>query len=82
MTPSDKAPASNRFAKGKSGNPKGRPRKPAEAPALAFEVVLDKVFSLNQDGVRRELTVDEALQHRTFQDAWSIKHIENSKPAL
>lgn len=57
-----------RFAKGQSGNPKGRPRK-AQSQKSAFDVVIDRTFTVTQNGVERELTVDEALQLRTYQDA-------------
>lgn len=67
-----------RFRKGQSGNPNGRPRKQKEAEALpsAFDVVLDKRMTVTQNGVERELTVDEALLLRTYQDA-----LAGSRPA-
>ncbi|MBC2776610.1 DUF5681 domain-containing protein [Parasphingopyxis marina] len=57
-----------RFAKGHSGNPNGRPQKAAER-ASAFDVIVDKTLTITQGGKPREVTVDEALQHRTYQDA-------------
>lgn len=62
---------STRFRKGQSGNPKGRPRKarPEQASASAFDIVLDRTLTVTQNGVERELTVDEALLLRTYQDA-------------
>lgn len=62
-------PAEHRFKKGQSGNPKGRPRKIKERSASAFEVVLDKSLTVTIGGKVQELTVEEALQHKTYQDA-------------
>lgn len=63
--------ASTRFQKGQSGNPKGRPRKqPDPSPSTsAFDIVIDRTLTLTRDGVPREVTVDEALQQRTYQAA-------------
>jgi hypothetical protein len=58
-----------RFVKGRSGNPAGRPRKLVAATTSAFDIILDRVFPLTQNGVTRDLSVDEALQLRTYQDA-------------
>lgn len=60
--------ASTRFVKGESGNPKGRPKK-AEPLGSAFDIIIDKTLTVTQNGKQRELTVDEALQLRTYQDA-------------
>ena len=62
-------PASTRFRKGQSGNPQGRPKKKAEVRASAFDVVIDRTLTIVQGGTPREVTVDEALQHKTYQDA-------------
>lgn len=67
-----------RFCKGQSGNPNGRPRKQkaVEASPSAFDVVLEKTLTVTQSGVERELTVEEALLLRTYQDA-----LAGSRPA-
>ena len=62
-------PSSTRFRKGTSGNPKGRPRSGPRVPASAFDVVIDRTLTVTQAGSPRELTVEEALQHKTYQDA-------------
>jgi hypothetical protein len=59
---------SGRFEKGRSGNPAGRPK--ARRPHVsAFDIVFDKILTVSQNGVERELTVDEALQLKTYQAA-------------
>src|SRR5262249_39176607 len=45
------------------------PRKARAAEASAFEVIIDKTLTVVQKGVPREMTAEEALQHRTYQDA-------------
>jgi len=62
-------PASTRFRKGQSGNPRGRPRKQPVARPSAFDVVIDRTLTIIQGGKPREVTVEEALQHKTYQDA-------------
>ena len=63
-------PKSKRFRKGVSGNPAGRPRKERPAgPASAFAVVIDRKLTVTQDGKSREVTIEEALWHKTYQNA-------------
>ena len=69
MADHDKPRASTRFRKGQSGNPRGQPKKKPNPVPSAFDVVIDRTLTIVQDGVPREVTVDEALQHKTYQDA-------------
>lgn len=62
-------PASTRFRKGQSGNPRGRPKKQPKSRPSAFDVVIDRTLTIVQGGKPREVTVDEALRHKTYQDA-------------
>jgi Family of unknown function (DUF5681) len=67
-----RSPRTGRFQKGHSGNLNGRPRKPRvllEAPRSAFEIVLEKRVTVTRAGIDQELSVEEALQLRTYQDA-------------
>ena len=66
----------SRFEKGRSGNPKGRPRKQPAAAQSAFDIILDRHVTVNQGGTARELTIEEALQFKTYQEA-----IAGNKPA-
>ena len=61
-------PAASRFRKGESGNPKGGPRAAPHRPS-AFDIVIDRTLTVTRNGKPREVTVEEALQHRTYQDA-------------
>lgn len=62
-------PTGTQFRKGQSGNPKGRPKSKPLPPPSAFDVVIDRVLTVTQNGQTRELTVEEALQHRTLENA-------------
>lgn len=58
-----------RFPKGRSGNPKGRPRRETKKETSVFDILLDRTLTVMQGGVPREFTIEEALQHRIYQDA-------------
>lgn len=62
-------PVSTRSRKGRSGNPRGRPRKPPKPTPSAFDVVIERTLTITQDGRPREVMLEEALQHKTYQDA-------------
>lgn len=70
---------STRFRKGQSGNPKGRPKKKVQpAPAWsAFDSILQKSLPVMQNGIEQNLTAEEALQLRTYQEA-----LKGSRPAI
>lgn len=69
------ASSKGRFMPGRSGNPKGRPRKGIEARTSAFDVVIDRTLTITRNGQPREVTMEEALQHRTYQDAIAGKRL-------
>ena len=81
---------SGRFQKGQSGNLAGRPRK-RRPHVSAFDIIIDKRLTVSQQGVERELTIDEALQFQTYQAALKgsrmairavLKMIEKRETAL
>jgi len=81
---------SGRFQKGQSGNPAGRPKK-RRPHVSAFDIIFDKTLTVTQHGIERELTVDEALQLKTYQAALKgskmavravLKMIEKREAAL
>jgi hypothetical protein len=41
----------------------------------AFDIVIDRTLSITRDGVRREISMEEALQHRTYQEAIAGKRM-------
>jgi len=62
-------PNSGKFRKGVSGNPKGRPKGSGAATRSVFEILFDRTISVTENGKPRELTIDEALELRIYQDA-------------
>jgi Family of unknown function (DUF5681) len=64
------------FPKGRSGNLKGRPRNSRVPTSSAFEVLVEKTLTVpDHCGGTREITVEEALQQRTYQDALAGKRM-------
>jgi hypothetical protein len=61
------------FSKGSSPNPGGRPRASRAPQSSAFDIVMDKTLTVTRHGIAREITVEEALQQRTYQDALAGK---------
>ncbi len=57
-----------KFVKGQSGNPHGRPRK-RRPNVSAFDILFDKRLTVTENGIERELTVDEALQLKSYEAA-------------
>ena len=60
---------SGRFAKGQSGNPKGRPRKARNVEPSAFDIIVDRSLEVSDNGKPQTLSVEEALELKTYQDA-------------
>ncbi len=61
--------ARGRFRKGESGNLRGRPRAKRWPGTSAFDVVMDRRLTVSRGGEDREISVEEALQHKTYQEA-------------
>jgi hypothetical protein len=57
------------FRKGSSGNPRGRPTASLPSRTSAFDIVVDKTLTVTHQGAMREITMEEALQQRTYRDA-------------
>jgi Family of unknown function (DUF5681) len=57
------------FRKGRSGNPGGRPSASRASQCSAFDTVVEKTLTVPHGGGTREITMEEALQQRTYQNA-------------
>ena len=63
------ASRASRFKAGTSGNPRGRPRRKKEPKTGSpFDILRDRRVTVQIDGVDRELSLDQALLQRTYQD--------------
>jgi hypothetical protein len=60
------------YGKGQSGNLGGRPKSRAPRKS-AFDVLTEKTVITTYHGIARELTSEEAVQQRTYQDAMAGK---------
>jgi len=63
------------FRKGRSGNPGGRPEASRASRSSAFDIVVQKTLIVPHHGGTREITVEEALQQRTYRDAVAGKRM-------
>lgn len=63
------------FRKGRSGNPGGRPATSRAPQTSAFDVVVEKTLTVAHHGGTREITMEEALQQRTYRDALAGKRM-------
>ena len=54
-----KPPASTRFSKGRSGNPKGRPKN--RHRAMPYDAILGQMVTIREDGRERRVTAAEAF---------------------
>jgi hypothetical protein len=64
-----------RFPKGRSGNLKGRPTSSRAPKPSAFKVLVEKTLTVTDRLGTREMTLEEALQQRTYQDALAGKRM-------
>jgi Family of unknown function (DUF5681) len=69
------------FRKGRSGNPGGRPTASREPQASAFDAVVEKMLSVPHQNGTREITMEEALQQRTYRDAIAGKSMAQREVA-
>ena len=69
------APNPGWFPKGRSGNLRGRPTSSRAPKSSAFEVLVEKTLTVADYGGTREITMEEALQQRTYQDALAGKRM-------
>jgi hypothetical protein len=67
------APNPGWFPKGRSGNLNGRPRASRASQRSAFDIVVEKTLTVTDRGGTREITMEEALQQRTYRDALAGK---------
>jgi hypothetical protein len=72
---SHSAPNPGWFPKGRSGNLKGRPTSSHVPKSSAFEVLVEKTITVADRGATREITMEEALQQRTYRDAVAGKRM-------
>lgn len=64
-----KPPKSTRFQKGKSGNPRGRPRKAQKPIYEILQDLLSETVVLTEGNRRRRVSIDEALLRRFLANA-------------
>src|SRR5690349_20692393 len=75
MSGDDRRPNRGQFQKGRSGNPGGRPRRTQNTSSSAFDVIIGRTLKASRGGVIHEVTVEEALQQRTYQEALTGKSL-------
>jgi hypothetical protein len=63
------------FRKGSSGNLRGRPTTSRAPQISALDVMVGKTLTVAHGGSRREITMEEALQQRTYRNAVAGKRI-------
>jgi hypothetical protein len=69
------APNPGRFRKGRSGDPGGHLRAARASQGPVFDIVVDKTLTVAHPGGTREITMEEALQQRTYRDALAGKRM-------
>jgi hypothetical protein len=60
------------YGKGQSGNRVGRPRSRAPLKS-AFDILVEKMVIVTYHGIEREITSEEAVQQRIYEDAMAGK---------
>ena len=69
------APNPGWFPKGRSGNLRGRPTSTRAPKCSAFGVLAERTLTVADHGGTREITMEEALQQRTYRDAVACKRM-------
>ena len=69
------------FGKGHSGNPAGRPRTSRASRGSVFDIIMEKTLTVPHRGGTREMTMEEAIQQRTYRDAIAGKNMATRQVA-
>jgi len=72
-------PESGRFKSPNSGNPRGRPKKIRQPPLSPIDTVLSETVTALQDGMQRDLTLQDAVEFSLLKEAFAGKKMAQRK---